>query len=523
MPHLDSAPPWAVALFAIALMLALRLLQKAFAYRARSQGLPLPPGPAPLPIIGNLFDLPKVRPWETYREFSRRHGKIMSLSVMEQCIIVVNDPQVAIDLLEKRSSIYSSRPKSPIIELSGWGWNIGLLPYGQDWRSQRRMFWQHFHPGIISKYSQAVEKAACRLACRLLTSPDNVGPIIRDSLGEVFIRTAYGLNPSESNNKYTGLFEKAISDLDVLISGTNLLEFFPFLANVPTWLPGTSFLRRLADIRHTTTAIREVPWADSKEAILTGEAPTSMASALFDDLSRYQGEEATTREDMTKSILAVTYAGGIDTSSVSLCSFFLAMSLYPDVQQKAQVELDAFVGSSRIPQLTDRDKLPYVNAIVKEVLRWHTAVPLCLPHLNIADDVYEGYFIPKDSIILPNVWSMMHDEEAYPEPKRFYPERFLGEDGKLDSKVRDPATIVFGFGRRVCPGRHFAEASLFLYIATALHFLNISAPIDNNGQPIRIELQASNDIISRVLDCRCTVKPRTTGAETLIRKYTAAA
>lgn len=80
------------------------------------------------------------------------------------------------------------------------------------------------------------------------------------------------------------------------------------------------------------------------------------------------------------------------------------MSLYPEVQRKGQAELDTIVGSSRLPTFADRARLPYVNVIVKEVMRWHTAAPLGVPHVNIADDVYEGYFIPKNSIILPNAW-----------------------------------------------------------------------------------------------------------------------
>lgn len=80
------------------------------------------------------------------------------------------------------------------------------------------------------------------------------------------------------------------------------------------------------------------------------------------------------------------------------------MSLYPDVQRKAQVELDAVVGQGRLPQLADRDKLPYVTAVVREVLRWHTVAPLGVPHVSVSDDEYNGYFIPKGSIVLANVW-----------------------------------------------------------------------------------------------------------------------
>ncbi|KAI0754765.1 cytochrome P450 [Daedaleopsis nitida] len=424
---------------------------------------------------------------------------IISLSAMGQCLIVINDPKVAIDLLEKRSSIYSSRPKSTMVDLSGWSWNLGFIPYSQTWRSQRRTFWQQFHPGVVSRYHPLLEDSAHRLLYRLLSSPRNLVDNIRSSLGKTLINTAYGLRPSESKDRYITTFEEAMTGLDLLLTGTNILEFFPFLANIPTWLPWTTVQRRLAHYRKLTTAIRDVPWEDSKRAMTAGGSSASMASVLFEELLNTQGDDARRKEDTIKSVLAVTYAGGIDTSIASLCAFYLAMSLYPEVQRKGQAELNAIVGSSRLPTFADRKRLPYVNAIVKEVMRWHTAAPLGVPHVNIADDVYEGYFIPKDSIILPNAWAMSHDEATYFQPEEFIPERFLTEDGEPNTKVRDPASIIFGFGRRVCPGRHFAEATLFISVASALHTLDISPPVDDNGLPIRIRLKASNDLISYVL------------------------
>lgn len=85
-------------------------------------------------------------------------------------------------------------------------------------------------------------------------------------------------------------------------------------------------------------------------------------------------------------------------------SFFLAMTLHPEVQKKAQDEIDRVVGSDRFPSFSDRANLPYVDAIVKEVLRWNPVAPLSLPHTTIEDDMFEGYYIPKGTIVLANIW-----------------------------------------------------------------------------------------------------------------------
>jgi len=105
--------------------------------------------------------------------------------------------------------------------------------------------------------------------------------------------------------------------------------------------------------------------------------------------------------------------------------FFLAMLVYPDVQKKAQEELDRIVGCDRLPEYEDRASLPYIEALYREVLRWRPVAPLGIPHAITADDIYKGYFIPKGTMVLGNVWAMTHNEAIYPDPDKFKPERFF--------------------------------------------------------------------------------------------------
>ena len=132
-------------------------------------------------------------------------------------------------------------------------------------------------------------------------------------------------------------------------------------------------------------------------------------------------------------------------------TFFMAMACYPEVQLKARAELDAIVGPNRLPTFEDRSSLPYITAIAKESMRWQSVVPLGIPHRSLEDDEYRGYFIPKGSAVIANLYAFSRDESVYPEPETFNPERFL-KDGKIDPTVRDPNSFVFGYGRRYVYG-----------------------------------------------------------------------
>jgi cytochrome P450 len=87
-----------------------------------------------------------------------------------------------------------------------------------------------------------------------------------------------------------------------------------------------------------------------------------------------------------------------------MTTFFLAMSKFPEFQQKAQEEIDRVVGTDRLPDYEDRSKLPYVEALLKETFRWHPIAPIGVPHVTTKDDSCGGYSIPKGAMIIPNIW-----------------------------------------------------------------------------------------------------------------------
>ena len=176
----------------------------------------------------------------------------------------------------------------------------------------------------------------------------------------------------------------------------------------------------------------------------------------------------------------------------------LAMVAFPEVQYRAQAELDAVVGRARPPAFSDAPRLPYVRAIIREVLRWRPSVPLGLPHAAAEDDWYEGMFIPKGTTFLANLWQCNHDRAVFgKDADEFRPERHLGNDGELlpgPKETNQEGHVSFGFGRRVCVGRHLANESLFIRTAMILWAVILKCPRDENGKELPPDTDAFVDL-----------------------------
>ena len=175
----------------------------------------------------------------------------------------------------------------------------------------------------------------------------------------------------------------------------------------------------------------------------------------------------------------------------------LAMVAHPEVQKRAHDELDTAVGRSRVPTFSDAPNLPYIQAIVKEVLRWRPVLALALPHSTTEDDWYNGMFIPKGTLVLTNLWHCNRESSSYgDDAKKFRPERYLGANGEAipgPAETREDGHGSYGFGRRICVGKHLANESLFISIATALWAANFERVRDEDGKEVPIDTETFVD------------------------------
>ncbi|KAF9449842.1 cytochrome P450 [Macrolepiota fuliginosa MF-IS2] len=503
------------------LLVSLAFSWRVYAYikarRANPRRLPYPPGPKGYPIIGSLFNAPIFSPWLKYDKWFKIYGDMIYFEILGQSVLVLGSPQRTSDLFEKRATTYSSRPRMiMVMEMLGWSYCFAAFPYGAWWRRHYRLFHHHFSADKLVKFQPTLLRTTRSFLRRLLSNPDDFLDHTRLLFLSSVMEITYGDPVEDPHDPLLANVEVVLSAVtEALIPGRFLVDVIPALKYVPEWLPGAGWKRRANYVKKVNELVSRRPFEIVKEKLARGTAAPSATASMIEDIEDKPGVNRAEEEEVVKNAAATAFAGGSDTTVSMVGAFFLAMGMYPDVQQKAQQELDAVL-SGRLPDFSDKPSLPYIRAIVKELLRWHLVTPLALPHMTSQEDEYDGFYIPKGTIVIGNSWSMLHDPEVFDEPMRFMPERYL-KDGQPNSEVRDPWNFAFGYGRRVCPGRHMGDASLFITIASVLSVFDIKPPLDDEGRPATLGAEFTPYYLSYPVPFQVRIIPRSKKAGSLIR------
>ncbi|KAI6000814.1 cytochrome P450 [Pisolithus albus] len=584
---MKQAATWASVL-AIAAYVFYRLLIR----NSRPSSSHYPPGPKPLPFLGNLRDLVTKELWLRAETWKRVYGRITYLHIFGLGVVFLNTPEAVFDLLDKRGSIYSDRPHLVMAnELCGCEDMVAFTPYGETSRRQRRLLQTALGPSSIRKYHPLLELETKPFLRRLLENPAGYMDHIRRYAGGLTLLVVYGHQVKSNDDEFLKLAEDCVDVLANRIASSGkiwLVDVFPILKHIPLWFPGASFKRQAAQWKTMMQEFVDRPYSFVLDEMKKGTARRCFVSMLVDP-DTYGGDEAsesgihennnifrhaqeskrphlTTTQDRDLRWTANSiYSGSIETSLAFLTLFILAMVQNPHVLAQAQAEIDEVTGGQRLPTFEDRERLRYCDAVFTETLRWGVPVPLSLPHRLKEDDVYEGMFIPKGSLVFGNIWGILRDEKLYPEPDAFKPERFLnpahtpvpdsaaqtsesgsrtlptgerhagGKETNAAERRRDPRTYVFGFGRRRCPGAHLVESSLWLLMVSMFATLDISkarvaaadeprlnAELKGAESAIEPEIVFDNSVFRIPKPFKCSIKPRSDQALKILMEETRA-
>ncbi|KAJ7062124.1 cytochrome P450 [Mycena amicta] len=494
---------WALSLALV--VAALALYRKS---TARSRAGQLPPGPTPVPILGNILDLTAKELWLAATNWAKQFGDVVHVHVVGQGLVFLSSPEATMDLLEKKGSIYGDKPSLVMAgELCGCDNMVAFTRYGDVSRRQRRLLNQAFGVAAIPAYHPLIETETHSFIRRLIADPKKYMDHSRRYAGGLTLSVVYGYEVAPHDDNFLSLGEECVDILsNKIASGGGIwpVDIFPSLKNLPTWAPGSGFLRKAKVWKARMDEFVDLPYNYVKTALKSGNYVPSFCSMLLEDEKKCTPEFEFDLKYTANSM----YSASMDTTITVFCHFLLAMLLHPEVLAKAQQEIDTVVGRDRLPTFADRASLPYIEAILNEVYRWGVPVPLSLPHRLMEDDVYRGMVIPKGSLIFGNVWAIMRDETLFPNAGAFLPERYLDNTDPALAKTRDPRSYVFGFGRRRCPGVNLVESSVWILIATCIATLDISKAKDDFGNVVEPKMDFNNAVF-RIPDFfDCDIRPR---------------
>ncbi|KAF2320268.1 hypothetical protein GH714_026542 [Hevea brasiliensis] len=246
----------------------------------------------------------------------------------------------------------------------------------------------------------------------------------------------------------------------------NVADFLPFLK----WFDPQGLRRNMSRDMARALKIVEGFVKERLEEYKLGNEEKNNKDFL-DTLLEFEGDgkdwhEKIPYERIIIIILEMFFAGSETTSAAT--EWAMAELLRkPEAMRKVKEELNEVVGENRNVEESDIEKLPYLQAVVKEALRLHPSVPLLVPRNTMQDTNFMGYHIAKDTQVFVNAWAIGRDPDSWEDPLTFKPERFLGSN--IDYKGQNFELIPFGSGRRICIGMLLAQRVLLLSLASLIH------------------------------------------------------
>lgn len=457
---------------------------------------PLPPGPKPWPVIGNLPHLGTM-PHHSIAALAREYGPLMHLWMGSVHVVVAASASVATQFLKTHDANFSSRPPNSGAKHIAYNYqDLVFAPYGPRWRMLRKICSVHlFSAKALDDFRHVRQEEVAILARALANAGKsttvNLGQLLNlcttNAIGRVMLgRRVFG-DGSGGGDAKADEFKSMVVELMVLAGVFNIGDFVPSLE----WLDLQGVAKKMKRLHSRFDEFLSEILEEHKVGSLGGGAQshTDLLSTLISVKEDADGEGGKLTDTEIKALLLDLFTAGTDTSSSTVEWAVAELLRHPKVLAKAQQELDSIVGPGRLVTESDLPQLTYLQAIIKETFRLHPSTPLSLPRMAAESCEINGYFIPKGSTLLVNVWAIARDPDAWANPLEFQPERFLpgGEKPNADIRGNDFEVIPFGAGRRICAGMSLGLRMVQLLTATLVQAFNWELPEGKSAEKLNMD------------------------------------
>ncbi|KAM3930498.1 cytochrome P450 2K4-like [Leptodactylus fuscus] len=431
-----------------------------------------PPGPKPLPIIGNFLRLDMSKPYRTFVELSKEYGKVFSIQIGTSKIVILCGLEVIKDALLNHGDDFVDRPKARVFSKTIKNHGI-ILANGDNWKVMRR-----FTLSTLRDYGMGKKT----IENKIIEEAESLVQKFRSYEGKPF-NNLNNVNSAVANiivaillNRRFDYEDPTILKLVNLINENirlfgsplvRLLNSIPFLIH---WLPGAH--RKIFANNREFHSFLEATFTKQRKELDVNDQRGLIDAFL---VKQQEGTPESSQYFHNENLIALVdnlFVAGMESTSTTLRWGLLLMMKYPEIQEKVQSEIERVIGSSQ-PQIEHRRQMPYTDAVIHEVQRFGDIAPGSVSHVASRDVMFRGYFIPKGTIVMPLLHSVLKGKDYFEKPEEFYPEHFLDSDGNFK---KSEAFIPFSLGKRTCAGETLAKMELFLFFTTLLQNFTFQAP-----------------------------------------------
>ncbi|MED6234544.1 hypothetical protein ATANTOWER_023410 [Ataeniobius toweri] len=474
------------------------LLQHLYQYLHSSSKLSLP-GPPSHFLIGNMMELTNDHIPIHLTNLAQRYGSIYRLKCGKTTMVVLNSCEVIREALVKKWSDFAGRPISYTGNIvSGGGRNISLGDYTEEWRAHRRLVHSALQRCCQQSLHGVIERQALHLRKVLMDYQESAVDLSEDftvAASNVITTLAFGKEYDKTTPELQEL-HSCLNDIVALwgSSWISALDSFPLLRK----MPNPVFARLLKEVARRDAIIKQHLNNYKSQNKINEDAITGF---LLQGLDKHQStEHGELLTDVHVHMATVDLLiGGTETTAAWL-NWTVAFLLHrPEVQANVYEELRTVL-EGRYPRYSDRHRLPVLSSLINEMLRLRPVAPLAIPHRAIRDSSIAGYFISKNTVIIPNLFGAHHDPAVWSEPYSFKPERFL-EGGGGSTRLLMP----FGGGARLCLGETVAKIELFLFTAYLLRDFQFVLPQSEGSLP---DLRGVASVVLKVKAYKVVARPR---------------